>query len=156
MPDDQNNLNAFTLMEIMIVVIIIGVIAGLSIPNYYRASERSYMHDAMTKLRMIHKAQAMHQVKYGEYFGEMKNLSDGFNLDAINGALNLSIDAAGFEYWCYDNDFGEYGDYECAAFRDGNYATYDYRVVLTQNPLSDNNNPNPRCDDSGSARKNCP
>jgi prepilin-type N-terminal cleavage/methylation domain-containing protein len=143
----------FTLMEIMIVVIIVGIIAGLSLPNYYTATERTRMQDAMTKLRMIHKAQEMHHVKYDKFFPDAPfgvNNMNTFYIADINQYLALNIVENGFVYQCvgsygaYMRTFNSKIYYICDAIREGGAytITLDNNVLSSSNPICTNGNKN--------------
>ena len=50
---------AFTLVEIMIVVAIIGLLAAIAIPNFIRAKDNAQRTTCMANLKTIHGAKAM-------------------------------------------------------------------------------------------------
>lgn len=122
----------FTLMEILIVVVIIGIIAGFGIPQYSTFVERGYRQDAETQLRLIHKAQQMYRVKYNEFYPPSSDNSDK-SIVNINTALQLNINPNQFTYIC------SYGTgpqvFTCTAARD----TGAYTLTVTEAVLSGSN-----------------
>lgn len=61
------SLMGFTLIEIMIVVIIIGVLAGVAVPLYSKAVERSRISEAANILASIRDAEMRYALEYGNY-----------------------------------------------------------------------------------------
>ncbi|MCD6418669.1 prepilin-type N-terminal cleavage/methylation domain-containing protein [bacterium] len=63
----MKNRKGFTLIEIMIVVVIIGVLAGLAIPRFTKASRKSKVSEARLMVKNIYKAVMMYYESYGDY-----------------------------------------------------------------------------------------
>ncbi|MBF0122033.1 MAG: prepilin-type N-terminal cleavage/methylation domain-containing protein [Candidatus Omnitrophica bacterium] len=78
---------AFTLVEILIVIIIVGIVAGFGIPNFSKSIGRSRVRDAMNNLSVIHAANAIYEVR--------NNANVSGDLDAINDKLKLNIISSG-------------------------------------------------------------
>lgn len=57
----------FTLLELIIVVIIIGVLAGIAIPQYLNAVERAKVAKAKANLMMVSQAEKMYQANESTY-----------------------------------------------------------------------------------------
>lgn len=74
------NKKGFSLVELTIVVVILGVLAMLAVPRYQTAVERSKASEAFSYLAQIEAAQARYAARHGEY---CKKLSD----------LDISIDS---------------------------------------------------------------
>ena len=83
----------FTLMEIIIVVITLGVIASLALSSYNKVVEQNYCRSAQMNLIAIHNAVQIYYLKNQTY-----NTRSGFDLTAINTDLNLSIVDSQFTY----------------------------------------------------------
>ena len=89
---------AFTLVEILIVIIIVGIIAGFGIPNFSKSIGRSKARDAINNLSIIHAANAIYKVRNNS------NIPSG-DLTIINGKLLLNIIApSGTQYECGATD----------------------------------------------------
>ncbi len=87
-------LKGFTLIEIIIVVVLIGVIATFAIPNYTKSVDRAYVKDMNVSLSAIYAAQKI----YFNSFGTYKTTAD---LAAVNNDLSLGIaNTVGTAYDC--------------------------------------------------------
>ena len=83
--------NGFTLVEITVAAIIIGILLLIGIPNLLKSSERSYSLDVMRNLVTIHAAQQDYLVDHNNsYFGS----GAGSPLSDINSNLNINIVAS--------------------------------------------------------------
>jgi type IV pilus assembly protein PilE len=110
---------AFTLMEMMVVVTIVGIIAGFAIPNYATSVERSYRRDAENNLRLISAAQRLYAARNNDlYWG-------AGNLTVINSNLGLNIISNGITYNCA----GGGATYTCTATRNGGWV---FTVTITE------------------------
>ncbi|MFA5261292.1 MAG: prepilin-type N-terminal cleavage/methylation domain-containing protein, partial [Candidatus Omnitrophota bacterium] len=59
---------AFTIVELIVVVIVMGAIAGFAIPNYTRSVENAHYQDALLQLKAIHSAQQIYKARSGQYW----------------------------------------------------------------------------------------
>jgi prepilin-type N-terminal cleavage/methylation domain-containing protein len=57
----------FSLIELLIVVAILGIIAGISIPNLIQSRQAACSASAVASLRLVHTSQASHRTTRGEY-----------------------------------------------------------------------------------------
>ena len=57
----------FSLIELLIVVAIIGIIAGIAIPNLVNSRQAAYRGSAINSLRLIHSSQSSYRTTHGEY-----------------------------------------------------------------------------------------
>ena len=85
----------FTLLELMITVVIMGIIAALTIPNILTKVARSRETEAVTMLGTINRTQLAHRYEYGEFalIGEIT--PDGINEPST---LELGLQA---KYYIY-------------------------------------------------------
>lgn len=76
-------------MELLIVVVIIGIIAGFAIPSYQKAMARQKVKRLILTATLIGGAQEIYKAKNGRYWG----FPDGADMDAtnINAGLGLNI-----------------------------------------------------------------
>jgi type IV pilus assembly protein PilA len=64
----------FSLVELAVVVIIIGVLAAFGVPRLLRSAERSKASEAFGYLAAVRAAQEQHQARQGTYAGDLTNL----------------------------------------------------------------------------------
>ena len=64
----HKNKRAFTIMEIVIVVILIGIIAAFALPNYNKSIRKSHERDAVLQLQALHAANLIFRARNGDYF----------------------------------------------------------------------------------------
>jgi len=80
---------AFTLVELIVVVILLGAIAGFALPNYTRSIQRAHEQDMVAQLTTIHAANLMYRTRNDTYWdtgGAVVN-----DLAIINNTLGLNI-----------------------------------------------------------------
>ena len=119
--------NAFTLIELMIVVVIIGIIASFTIPNYAKSIERAHLKDAVTQLITIHSANQIYRAQNGVFWPP----TNGQNLNAINTNLGLGIIANSMTYTCDGNG----ANFSCSAQRAVPRAA-DFTVTVTNGAIT--------------------
>jgi len=69
----------FTLVEILVVVIIIGILASIAIPTYLRYVERGYASDAKVTIQAILNAAEVYEQETGEWPADTEILeTDGY------------------------------------------------------------------------------
>ena len=104
----------FTLIEIMVVVIIIGILAGLAIPNYVNTREKAFDKEAISGLKLIRAANRQYYAANDKYFPASGTT---VGLAAING--NLAIALTGTS-WTYSLTCFGGGGINATAVRNGN------------------------------------
>ncbi len=90
---------SFTLMELMIVVVIIGIIAGFAIPSYQKAIEKNEERVAIIKVQAMRAGMIIYKAKHGSY-----PAFDMPDLVSINQNLGLSIVPDTMSYQCFQTD----------------------------------------------------
>ncbi len=92
----KNFHRGFTLMEIIIVVIVLGVIASLALSNYKTIVEQNHCRNAQMNLLLMHSAGVIYISKYGP---PPAPPGFGANLAALQSSLKISIPAdPNFDY----------------------------------------------------------
>lgn len=87
----------FTLIELMVVLIIVSILAGLAIPNFSRTRERALDKEAQTALRLIQAAERVYMSKFGTYLGSLANVStinSNLQLDLTSQSWSFAVGAA--------------------------------------------------------------
>jgi prepilin-type N-terminal cleavage/methylation domain-containing protein len=93
MPEKRKMFQAgFTLIELIVVLIIVGILAGLAIPNYGRTRERALDREAQSGLRLIQAAERVYQSKAGTYLGTPIGTA------AVNSNLQLELASTSWDF----------------------------------------------------------
>ena len=70
MTNRTNREKGFTLIELMIVVVIIGILAAMAIPRFMAANTRARQAEAKTNLRQVYTMQRAYRQEYDTYWGD--------------------------------------------------------------------------------------
>lgn len=112
------SVKAFSLMELMIVVVIVGVIALFGIPNYQRTIDIAVAKDAVSNLKLIAAAQQRYLARNSSYYPSSATTVD---VHSINDELKLNISQQqGVTYSCTNTAP------QCSATRTG----WTYSITL--------------------------
>jgi len=85
----------FTLVELLIVVIIIGILASLAIPNFGKTKENVLDKEAISNLKLIQPAEKGHYLEMNTYYPSSDSES---NVTNINNNLQLSLTTTNWTY----------------------------------------------------------
>ena len=111
-------LKAFTIVELVMVVTLIGIMAIFAVPNYSKAVEKAHEKDASTNLSSIYAGQKI-------YFNNNNTYVALAGTAAINTTLGLGIIGNGVSYVC---PAGTGAAFSCQANRD----TGAYKLKVTE------------------------
>ena len=115
---------AFTLVELLIVIIIVSIIAAFGIPSYTKSMGRAKARDAINNLSIIHAANAIYKIRQGS------NVSG--DLASLNSSLQLNVISSGGTTYLCDT-------VTCQAV---SKTAGDFTVTATLNQPLDATNPN--------------
>jgi len=86
----MKNKNAYTLMEIVVVIVLIGLVAAFGLPKYTKAIRRGHERDMINQLVALHAMNYVYQARNGHFYqGTNENLSQ------VNSALGMKLNLTG-------------------------------------------------------------
>lgn len=80
--------NGFSLVEVLVVIIIIGILVALALPGFGVTKERTLDKEAKASLRLIQAAQKIYRMEMGFYFPSATSSSD---VNLINTNLKVRL-----------------------------------------------------------------
>jgi prepilin-type N-terminal cleavage/methylation domain-containing protein len=92
-----NKAKGFTLVELMVVIVIVGILAAVAIPKFMDASHKAKASEFPTQLTAIYTGQMAYQAEKGSYVTDIAALKDsaGVDVDASSKWFLYSITGGG-------------------------------------------------------------
>lgn len=100
---------SFTLIELVIVIVILGILASLGVPIYTKAIEKAKCQEAVAMLKIIQSAEKVRKLETGSFV----NCADTAD---CNTALNLALSG---DNWAYNVTGASASDFTAQADRAG-------------------------------------
>lgn len=102
---------AFSLIELIVVVVIIGIAASFAIPNYLKTREHALGKEASSNLKLIAAAERIYRMEQGTYYPPT-SVPPESNINNINTNLRLLIVETNWDYSIQGgvNSFTAYAD----------------------------------------------
>ncbi len=126
--------SAFTLVEVMVVLILLAVLSAVAVPNYRNSLRRAHEKEMIRNLSILHEAAFIYHSRYGTFPESDKDI-----ITVINDSLDTAVIATDKNY-----NYTAAGDPSMAflmnAAWDSSLTTDPVEFSLDQDPL-DNSNP---------------
>lgn len=120
---------AFTLVEMLIVVVLIGILAGLGMPQYFKTKEHALGNEAIANLKLISAAEKIHRMETGLYYpSPAATESDAAN---INSNLKLMVTESNWDY-AITTTGNPVDAFSATAYRNGTGGYFDCQYNITQ------------------------
>lgn len=99
-------IGGFTLVELLVVVLIIGILASVALPQYEKAVEKSRVAEALTFFNTLEKAEKSYQLATGRYTRNLDRLDIDISGLQNNGYGLNHWSTSKFSYWTEAESFG--------------------------------------------------
>jgi len=128
-------------MEMIVVIILLGLMVGMSVANYNVTLERNNEKVGVENLRLIHATQMLYFAKEGDYW-QPSPMVGTTAATGVNASLNINIIENNMNYACESTGVGTYDCFAAALpFSAGRYS---YCIRVSDDAL-DPSAPNPGC-----------
>ncbi|MHB8154862.1 MAG: type II secretion system protein [Candidatus Omnitrophota bacterium] len=89
---------SFTMIEMLVVIIIVGVVVALALPDFGAMKEKSLNREAKTNLALIQAAEKIYKMEQGFYYPYRATTS---TTSAINSGLKLALTTSASRLWSF-------------------------------------------------------
>jgi len=90
----RNSNKGLTLIELLTVILIVGILAGLAIPWYTGYLQRARRADAKTALEQLRAAQEMYRAEKGVYSINIVELRTTYGVPGTSGDYTINLNSA--------------------------------------------------------------
>ena len=136
----------FTLVELAVVIVIIGVLASFAVPRFLASVERSKAAEAFNYLATVQSAQERFHARQGRYAGELAQLDtrlikpEFFAVGEVTVPLTETSLQTGWELTLTRTGTSAgYGSY-AVVFNQGGFDAATSSIIAEINPLQDSEN----------------
>src|SRR5258708_3304185 len=91
----------FSLVEILIVVIVLGILAGIVVPQFSMASSDAKLSSLKTNLQSIRGQIQLYKVQHGDAWPTAANFSNQMTLSSKDDGTTAAIGTAGYTFGPY-------------------------------------------------------
>ena len=130
----------FTLLELTIVIIIIGILAGITLPFFYRPKEHALGKEAIANLKFIAAAERFYRMENGTNYYPATGVTVD-NITLINNNLRLWLTNTSWDY----SITGGANSFNASANRKGSGGYLNCTYNITQNDSDGEPDPNTWC-----------
>jgi prepilin-type N-terminal cleavage/methylation domain-containing protein len=123
---------SFTLVELLIVVVIVGVLTTLAVTQYGSVKERTLSREAIANLKLITAAERIYGMEYDGYYPVSTQ-------DDINLNLRLSVNERNWDYAVSTSG----GNFTATADRQGTGGYLDCQYTFTDADIAADRDPVP-------------
>ena len=110
------HIKGINLTELLVVLIIIVILVGLSIPSFTKTKQAALDRDAQVALRLIQAAERIYYIKQGTYYPNFDAGVFTANIGDLNSYLRLALTD---EHWDYNISTGSTQEYTVTASQAG-------------------------------------
>jgi prepilin-type N-terminal cleavage/methylation domain-containing protein len=102
--------SGFTLAEVLVVVVIVGILASLAIPRFFGQAEKAKAAEAINMLSAIRRAQLQYYDAHDKTYASIPAHcgTDGADvatsIDAFSNLLGIKIPSCASAHWAYSTD----------------------------------------------------
>ncbi len=121
--------SGFTLIEMLVVVMIIGILAAVGIPRYMKTVETSRAHDAIALVQVIAQANRMRRIDNGNTYTDCATMDNSCALVTGNYLARADWGTLPYTYCAGNNNCS--GAIASCQRRAGNYSAWGYTVSDT-------------------------